>query len=73
MFLFKIWLDMVSVFEGELKKWTTLDIKEQVKVYRQQNNGYQIVEKFQLWLKYYILRYMFKKDQMDEYRQIKVQ
>lgn len=64
---------MVSVFEGELKKWTTLDIKEQVKVYRQQNNGYQIVGKFQLWLKYYILRYMFKKDQMDEYRQIKVQ
>lgn len=60
---------MVSVFEGELKKWTALDIKEQVKVYRQQN----IVEKFQLWLKYYILRYMFKKEKMDEYRQIKVQ
>lgn len=64
---------MVSVFEGELKKWTALDIKEQVKVYRQQNNGYQIVEKFQLWLKYYILRYMLKKEKMDEYRQIKVQ
>lgn len=60
---------MISVFEGELKKWTALDIKEQVKVYRQQN----IVEKFQLWLKYYILRYMFKKEKMDEYRQIKVQ
>lgn len=69
---------MVSVFEGELKKMDYLRYKgtsQSIETAEQRISDCRKVsaQTAVKWLKYYILRYMFKKDQMDEYRQIKVQ